>query len=397
MTDLLSSASKFSVSVEPVSRRRVDVAIAADAIVAAQQRMDAARRLPADLVDTLRAADLFRLFTPREHGGLELDPDTACAAIEDVARHDASVGWCVWNGNLGFAAALLAPGPSEEVFGSGAPVGNSARVGGAALEVEGGFRLTGTWDLVSGSDHQPWMVLFGVVSGADGPRFVRPGVVDLRAFFVRQAQCRIVDRWHVLGLRGTASNTVVVEDEFVPAGFAPAPFDPPRIDRTLFRIPVFTTSSCGAAAVCLGIARGAIDDLTVLAATKSSIRGPEPIAASPEVQAAVARCDIELRAARAALHDALDVVTRAAAEAVTVTLAERGTVRAAMTHAAITAKAVTLRMFELGSSAVIYDDHPLQRRLRDVLVAAQHVMVQPLWFEEAGRTRLGLEPTLPVL
>ena len=78
-------------------------------------------------------------------------------------------------------------------------------------------------------------------------------------------------------------------------------------------------------------------------------------------------------------------------------LVERGRVRSAMTLAAETAREVTLRMFQLAGSSAIYDEHPLQRRLRDVLVATQHVMLQPLWYEEAGRTQFGLDPTLPVL
>ena len=210
-------------------------------------------------------------------------------------------------------------------------------------------------------------------------------------------QVSIVDNWQVLGLRGTGSNTVQVDGAFVPRRRTAAPFAASRIDRTLFRIPVFTTAACGGAAVCLGIARAAIDTLTELAATKTSIAGPEPILSQPSVVTAIARADVELSAARGALRDALTAVVDTAAQAGAVSLAQRGRVRSAMTLAAETARAVTLAMFELGSSTVIYSGHPLDRQLRDVLVASQHVMLQPLWYEQAGRTLVGLEPTLPVL
>jgi indole-3-acetate monooxygenase len=373
------------------------IEIPTDAIVAACGDIDADRRLPASLVSTLTDAGLFRLYTPIEHGGHELDPPVFCAVVEDVARLDASVAWCVWNGNCGFAAALLGPETAEQIFGRGKPVGNSARAAGTAVVVDGGYRLTGTWDLVSGSDHQPWMMLFGVVMHDGTPRMSAPGVPDVRAFIVRHDQCEIVDKWHVLGLRGTASNEVHVDDAFIAETLSPSPFAPSCIDRTLYRVPVFTTAACGGAAVCIGIAKGAIDDLVELAQTKTSIRGGGPIATHPTVQAAIAECDIQLRAARAALHHALADVVATAAAGMPPVVTERGRVRSAMTHAARTSRSVTLTMFEHASSSAIYQGHRLERRLRDVLVASQHVMLQPIWFEEAGRTQLGLDPTLPIL
>ena len=380
----------------PGPTRPILPTIPTDAITAARDRIELHRRLPTSLVDTLVQADLFRLFTPREHGGLELDPVDLCSVVEDVSAVDGSVGWCVWNGNCGFAAALLEPDAAEQAFGRGEPVGNSARIGGGAAPVEGGYRLSGRWDLVSGSDHQPWIILFGVVMDDDAPRQVAPDVPDVRAFLVHHDQLTIKDKWHVLGLRGTASNEVVVQDAFIPESYAPAPFAPTRIDRTLYRVPIFTTASCAGAAVCLGIARGAIDDLVQLATTGTA-GGNQPIAHYPAVQSAVAESDIQLRAARAAFHDALREVTRTAAADRPAVLEERGRVRAAMTNAARTARSVTIAMFEQAGSAAIYQANPLEQRLRDVLVASQHMMLQPRWYEQAGRTILGLEPTMPAL
>jgi indole-3-acetate monooxygenase len=68
-----------------------------------------------------------------------------------------------------------------------------------------------------------------------------------------------------------------------------------------------------------------------------------------------------------------------------------------MTHAARTARSVTIRMFEHAGSAAIYQGNPLEHRLRDVLVAGQHMMLQPRWYEQAGRAILGLEPTMQAL
>lgn len=386
----------MTMTLHPTDAAAILTTEVAAAITASVPDIEHERRLPARLVTTLTEAGLFRLLNPHEVGGSELEPAHAARVLEDVARLDASVAWCVWNGNCGFAAPLLDPAAAEAVFGPGAPVGNSARVGGALTPVDGGFRLSGRWDLVSGSDHQPWIILFAMVMEAGAPRMLG-GRPDLRACFVRREQLSVVDRWHVLGLRGTASNEVVVDDQFVPEAFTAHPFAPSRIDRTLYRLPVFAVSANGVAAVCLGIAQGAIDDLMTLARSKTSVRGPEPLAALAPVQAAVAEADARLRAARGGYHAALEALTRLAASGEQPGLADRGRLRAAMTLAARTARDVTLQMFELGSSTAIYDACPLSRHVRDVLVAAQHVMVQPVWFEEAGRTLFDLDPTLPIL
>ena len=371
-------------------------AAVADSIKMAVAEIERGRRLPAPLVDTLTRAGLFGLYTPVEHGGAELDPAAFCRIIEAAGRLDASTAWCLWNGNCGFAAPLLDPAAAEAVHGPGTPVGNSARVAGAAVPADGGFTLTGRWDLVSGSDHQPWLTLFAMVMEGDTPR-MHGGNPDIRAMHVRRDHVTIEDNWHVLGLRGTSSNTVLVDRAFVPDELAPSPFAPSRIDRTLYRIPVFAVAACGGAAVCLGIAQGAIDDLLEIARTKTSIRGPEPLAALPTTHTTVAEADVRLRAARHELHRALDVLTDTAAAQCPAQMTDRARLRAAMTLAARTAREVTLQMFELGSSSAIFDSCPLSRRARDVLVAAQHVMLQPIWSEQAGRVQFGLEPTLPII
>lgn len=358
-----------------------------------------ARRLTSPAVRALADAGLFRLYTPHELDGSELDPWELCEVVEAVSAIDASMGWCVWNGNNGFAAGLLADeAAAASLFGSpDSIVGNSARAAGMATPQDGGYRLTGRWDLVSGCDHSTSLILFGIVMDGATPRFVAPGMPEVRAFYVPTEACTINDKWHVLGLRATGSNEVIVDDLFVAESFTALPSGRMRIDRTLFRVPVFTTAACAGAAVCLGIAKAAIASLTALAATKTAIGGPTPIINSPDVQAAIGEATVALYGARAALRDTLTAVVELASGDEPITMIERGRVRAAMTNAAVTAKRVTLQMFELGSSSSIYAGEPLERQMRDILAASQHVMLQRLWFEVAGRTELGMEPGLPVV
>ena len=78
-------------------------------ILAERDRIEAARRLPEDLTRDLAHAGFFRMFLPAAYGGLDLTPMRGVEVFEELARADASVAWCVWNGNTHWTAAQLAP------------------------------------------------------------------------------------------------------------------------------------------------------------------------------------------------------------------------------------------------------------------------------------------------
>lgn len=364
-------------------------------VVAHRAEAEAERKLPAALLDALRAAGAFRLQSPSELGGYEASLPTVLDVYEQFGRLDGSVAWNVWNGNLGVVVGLLDPAGVAAVWADSADpvITNSARPGGAAAAVDGGFSLSGRWDMVSAVNSADWITLFGVVMGADGPVMVGPGMPDVRAFFVRAGDVTVLDTWHVGGMRGTGSNTVVADSVFVPDALAPSPFAPARIDRAAFRIPAFTSLSCGSAAICLGMARAAIDTIVELAPTKGTAAGV-PLAQLASAQAALAKADAELTAARLLLHSAATQIWDAANAGDEITLALRGPLRAAMCHAARVAREVVTSMYELGSSSSIYVDNRLEQIFRDVNVAAQHGVLNPINYEPSGRLLLGVDPAV---
>ncbi|MET7787459.1 acyl-CoA dehydrogenase family protein [Streptomyces sp900116325] len=158
-------------------------------------------------------------------------------------------------------------------------------------------------------------------------------------------------------MRGTNSNTVIAQDVPVTADMTVAPDAKARIDRQLFRVPLTNQITSGGAAVVLGMARAAIDEMAKLSRTRM---GPDgmPIAQQPRIQAAFGQAGARVDAASALLRTKLGMLDAAAAAGRPATEAERGAVRGAYSQAAETARAVLTSMYELGSSTALYESSP---------------------------------------
>ncbi|MFI6345048.1 acyl-CoA dehydrogenase family protein [Streptomyces sp. NPDC050560] len=354
------------------------------------------RRLPSELVDVLRASGAFRLNTPRELGGFELPVATSVALIERLARIDGSTAWTVWNFNVGFAAAFLGEAGAERVWSGGQDpmIAHSSQPGHLVPSHEG-FLLSGEWKLVSGADAAQWVALLALVLDDGQPRITEAGP-DVRFCLIPRSSAEVRDTWHSTGLRGTDSNTVIARDVPVESDMTLAPGATARIDRPLFRVPVINQLTSGGAAVTLGLARAAMEEMAELSRTKT---GPDgvPLAQQPRIQAALGQAGARVDAALALLLTTLGRLDAAAAAGRQATEAERGAVRGALPHAGETARAVLTSMYELAGSAVLYESNRLGKLFRDGHAAAQHAILSATNYELAGRTVLGIPGADPFL
>jgi 3-hydroxy-9,10-secoandrosta-1,3,5(10)-triene-9,17-dione monooxygenase len=176
------------------------------------QETEDLRRLPDATVSELQEIGFFKLLQPQQWGGLECDPAVFYEAVRRLASACGSTGWVssiigVHNWHL----ALFDQQAQDEVWGDDTDVRVSSSYApmGAGTVVDGGYLVSGSWNWSSGCDHATWAFLGGPVI-KDG----RP--VDFGSFLIPRTEYRIDDVWHVVGLRGTGSNTVVVKDVFVP-------------------------------------------------------------------------------------------------------------------------------------------------------------------------------------
>jgi len=367
-------------------------------ILAERDRIEAGRRLTDELARELASQGFFRLFLPKAYGGLDLAPMEGLEILEELARADASVAWCVWNGNTHWIAAQLSPEAARIVHGDPDVVtANSTRATGQAELVAGGYRVNGRWSLVSGCELASWMVLLCVVHEGGRPRLTAAGAPESRFVLVPSTACKVIDTWTVGGLRGTGSHDVAVADAFVPAGYTAGFNDPFVLPDPRYRLPPFCRVIPGLGAMALGIARTTIASLTEIAADKQLQRSTQILRENHAAQVRVSEAEALVRSARLYLFDSVEQLWRIVVTTGRAPIEARAQARMAASHAVFSAaKAVDL-MYAAAGATALYTSSPLERAFRDVHAITQHIGVHQRVMETTGRVLFGLEPDTPLL
>lgn len=360
--------------------------------------IEAARRLPDDVVADLRASGVAALWLPTELGGAEAAPAEVVDAIATLAAADGSTGWCAAVAvGTAAAAAFLPEAGARHIFSSPAVLaaGSFNAAGRATADPDGNLLLSGRWGFGSGGSHSDWLSGGCLLVDAAGELVTdTEGRPQGRLAFFPVADVTIHDTWHTSGLRATASHDYEVVDLAVPAAhtmpfaFAPWPAGP------MWRTPPMALFFAPFAAVALGIARGAVDDVVALAQAKTPYRSTRRLAERDVVQSMVARAEAATGSARAYLVEALDRLLAAGAGA---GMHERAVARLAVVNAASAAVEAVDLCFRLAGTTALFDGHPLQRRHRDVHAISQHVVLAFPGLETVGRVLCGLEPDTPLV
>jgi alkylation response protein AidB-like acyl-CoA dehydrogenase len=371
--------------------------VAAD-ISASVDDIEAQRQLPDRLVARLHEARLYRALLPRSIGGEESDPLTFIAAIEILAAADASAAWCVAQGcGCSLAAGYLPPETARAVFAAADAVlawGPSSK-NAIAQVVEGGYMVRGTWHFASGSRHAQWLGAHGAVIERDGTPRLLDGRPMERTMLIPISAARMVDRWQVLGLRGTGSDDYIIDEPlFVPAAFA---FTRDLVsDRQetgpLYRLSGFSVYAMAFAAIALGIARAMLDAFNELARDKVATAGVLPLRDSATVQANYALAEGALRSGRAFLRETVAEVWQTLSAGETLSLPQRGTLRLATTYACHRAREAADFAYHAAGSNAIFADGAFERRFRDLHTTSQQIQAHASNFELAGQVLLGLPP-----
>jgi alkylation response protein AidB-like acyl-CoA dehydrogenase len=370
------------------------------AVAAASDEIEDTRRLPLALLDKLHEAGLFRLLLPRSSNGIETDPLTFFHVMETIARADGSTAWCLSQaGGCAMSAAYLDLPVAHAIFGNDPRAvlawGPGPKV--RAVECEGGYKVTGVWSFASGGRHATWLGAHCPIFKADGsPRLGANGRQQERTMLVRTEDVAWTDIWNTVGLRGTASDQFALDDLFVRSDHSiTREFDKEcREGGPLYRMGSGTCYQVGFAGVACGIARGALDCFVDLARDKVARGSKSPLRENAVVQSNLAQAEVNLRAARAFVLQSMADTWKHLSAGATITVAQRITIRMAATNAIHKAREAVDFAYNAAGATAIFENHPLERRFRDIHTVTQQLQGQLWHFETVGAWMMGADADL---
>jgi alkylation response protein AidB-like acyl-CoA dehydrogenase len=373
---------------DTVARIRPDIERAAD-------EGDALMTLPRSSVDLLTSSGLLQIKLPEVLGGREADLITQYEVIEAMAYADAAAGWCLMIGatSIAWPAVYLPDATVQEIFqGPRAPrAAVMIAPTGTARQSEGGYTLTGRWSFASGVRHSDWLSVGALVPDpqSDRPRHLM--------FTVPTSAARIHDNWNTIGLRGTGSCDVSLEEIFVPTSFI---YDvmtgEPARGGPLYRLGLPAFVAYEHAAFAIGVARRALDALIALAPSKKRGIPPSPLVQRGSFLRDLGELDLRLRAARALVLERNQAAWAIVTAGGTPDLQLQAELRAAVTLATDVAVDVAAWAHRSAGSSAVYKPNVLERAVRDLFTATQHFVVSGTAYEIHGQALLGITDLNPL-
>jgi len=358
------------------------------------------RRLSEVVAHAMRDHGLYRTWRPKAFGGHEADPMTAFQLFEEVSRIDSAAGW-----NLQLSCGADAFGAwfpddgAQEIFGAA-----DAIIAGAffpsrrAIPVDGGYRVTGRTPFVSGVHHCTWFIGLANIVEHDALRLWDNGAPVTLITACPIGKATIVENWNTLGMRGTGSHDVIMNDVFVPERHTTllVPLDKPG---RAYRGPLYRFTSWAAIAalstVATGIARAAIDDFIELARAKSPAYTARPLKDRGIVQAQLARAEAALESARAYLYHSAHDTWNMVEKGPTIDMPHKMRMQLAATNAVTAAtEAVDLIQAAAGTTG-IREEQRFERHFRDVHTISQHGFISASRFESVGQLLLDVPVEWP--
>jgi indole-3-acetate monooxygenase len=363
----------------------------------AGDRAEELRTLPHDAVNSLRSLGLFWLKTPAELGGTPLPPVEFSDVIEELSYVDTSTAWAamIGNGCNGLAGGWLPEEGAHRVFGNGSDGVRTVVAGqlvprGTGHPVKDGYLVSGRWSFSSGIVHADWVIGAFKPSGgdpgaADGDGAAEGGFGQMVVFLVPKPQVEVIDNWHVAGLQGTGSLDFSLDGVFVPQELTYGLGSAAVRGGDLFRLgmPAFVSNEVPPLAI--GLARRALDDMTELATHTARFPGGPTVSERAVFHKELGRAETRIRAARAIHREAMDAAWESAVAGTVPGEETQLAVTTASVYAVETCADVVSDLFRYGGGRVLALSNPMQRHLRNILAARQHLALSEENYEAAGR------------
>ena len=373
----------------------------ADEIRADGAEGDTLMRLTDRSAKRLRDAGVVRLLQPKEFGGLEAHPREFAETAMAIGAMDGATGWV--SGIVGvhpWEMAFFDPKAQEEVWGENPDtwIASPYAPMGVATPVDGGYILNGRWSFSSGTDHCDWVMIGAAVGDKDGNRLNPPQ--SLHVLLPRSDYRIDHDSWNVVGLRGTGSKDLIVENAFLPeyrtlraervmGGVA---WQDAGRDETLYRFPFSCIFPLGITSSLIGIAEGALNCYIESQRERVTVSGTA-IKQDPYVLSNLGDAAAEIAASRAALLETVDRFWDLTERGIEVTFEQRAIGRRTQVAAAWRAVRAVDEIFSRAGGGALQLSNPLQRFWRDAHAGLSHAIHVPgSIFHAATLTQLGEEP-----
>jgi indole-3-acetate monooxygenase len=393
MTDAIHAAtinpslSSSAGGAQPDQRLSLDKLI--EVVAERREEFERLSHVPRDVIELFKQAGIYRAGTPRRFGGDALPPAEFLHMIERIAGADGSAAWVASFGSANVYLAALPLETQAEIYASGP---DQVFAGGLfpvqpAQPTPGGWRVNGTWKFASGCKGADWLGVGIVVPSAQGESTNKP----LTAVF-RAEEVEIVENWSVVGMQGTGSHDLRVNDRIVPEAWTFVRGGQSAVDEPLYRYPTVAYASQVLAVVNLGLARAALDTANHMSGGRKTTTGAPRLADRAYFRIELAKAEAQLRSARAFFYETTEEVWDSILAGNAVAPEQISLLRLAATHVAREGASVVERAYRLGGTPAIYRSNPLQRLLRDAMVVTQHAFLAEGNFDAAGAVFTGIPP-----
>jgi 4-hydroxyphenylacetate 3-monooxygenase len=367
-------------------------------IASRADRCEELRMVPPENVAALRGVGYLRGMVPRAYGGGEEDPVDLYRAARLLASACPSTAWAT---QLLMGHSHVVAGFSkeaqDEIWGSNpeAVACSSVAAMGKFERASGGIRVSGKYQFSSGCDHAEWAILGGHLENAI------TGEPEHCLAILHKSDYQIVDTWFAMGLKGSGSKDIVVENAVVPdhrveamgalftgksAGVGVHP-------GMLYRIPFSAIFGASFSVVALGAADGLVEAYTDrLRSRTSAITGQKAIDAMPSYMR-LAESAHELYAATLMLEKDWNEFVAFGSGKLELTPNTMAGWRTNQAFAVKLALRAADRLYEASGGSAGYLKSPVQRYWRDVHMAASHYYVDyDLAARILGRHLMDLPP-----
>ncbi len=368
-------------------------------------RQTAARRILDETMADMKQAGFFRILQPRRWGGYEMEPGVFFDVQRVLAEGDVSVAWV--HGVVGvhnFHMALFDDRAAAEVWSEDSDIlVASPYAPGAAVPVEGGYRLTGRWKFSSGTEHCNWIFLGGVIDrGTSNASFLE---LDFRTFLLPRRDYTIVDTWNVIGLRGTGSQDIIVDGAFVPEHRTHRMSDAVRGTNpggavntgVLYRYPYWQVFLRAVSTAAIGGLQGLVNAFVDYGSKRVSVTGAKTVF-DPDATLALAEAQAAIDEMVGTLHRNFAKMAVYAERGETVPAAERLLYKFQCTSVPKRCLDLALPLFKAAGGSGIFDSQPFGRFYTDLLAMINHAGNQyQIGGRNWGGVMMGLENTDTVM